>query len=105
MATSKEERDEVAQEMFGKTFDECESMERIRVGAHIGGKRGGGRIHEMAEEKKQQAREGMGEEEGEGEEEEEEMGEEEGAEGEEQEGRATAKKQGEGKMRRKGRAK
>ncbi|KXZ43160.1 hypothetical protein GPECTOR_99g795 [Gonium pectorale] len=53
MESSQEERDQVAQEMFGKKFDECESMERVKVGAHIGGKRGGGRIHEMAEEKKQ----------------------------------------------------
>ncbi|GLC33368.1 hypothetical protein PLESTM_000053800 [Pleodorina starrii] len=90
MASSQQERDQVAQEMFGKNFDECESMERIKVGAHIGGKRGGGRIHEMAQERRE-GQQGRGETEAEeqqgmeGEEEGmEEEGVEEGMEGEEQ---------------------
>ncbi|KAG2450407.1 hypothetical protein HYH02_004909 [Chlamydomonas schloesseri] len=36
---SPEERDAAAQELFGKRFEECDSMERIKVGGHIGGSR------------------------------------------------------------------
>ncbi|KXZ47820.1 hypothetical protein GPECTOR_32g432 [Gonium pectorale] len=36
---STEERNAAAQERFGKNFDECDSMERIKVGGHIGGSR------------------------------------------------------------------
>ncbi|KIY95055.1 hypothetical protein MNEG_12907 [Monoraphidium neglectum] len=29
--------EQAAQEMFGKSFDECESHERVRVGGKVGG--------------------------------------------------------------------
>ncbi|KAF5843042.1 hypothetical protein DUNSADRAFT_2655 [Dunaliella salina] len=36
-------RKKVAQEHFGKSWEECDTQERQSVGGHIGGPRGGGR--------------------------------------------------------------
>ncbi|KAG2493930.1 hypothetical protein HYH03_007861 [Edaphochlamys debaryana] len=55
MPTTEEERNTMAQaraaregegerKLYGKNFDECDSMQRVTVGGHLGG----GRIQEMA---------------------------------------------------------
>jgi hypothetical protein len=46
--TTQQERDQMAQQLYGKSFDECDSMERV----HVGQKLGGARISEMAAEQR-----------------------------------------------------
>ncbi|PNW82045.1 hypothetical protein CHLRE_06g271500v5 [Chlamydomonas reinhardtii] len=47
---SKEEKDKIAQEYFGKPYDELDTNQQKSVGGHFGG----GKIHEMSEQKKQE---------------------------------------------------
>ncbi|PNH08854.1 hypothetical protein TSOC_004554 [Tetrabaena socialis] len=51
---SQEDKERIAQEKYGKTYEELDTNEKKAVGGSYGGPKGGETIKKMAEEHKQQ---------------------------------------------------